>query len=50
MSGAAARTGDFKKILKESRIKKLYGRLYAKEIQSQFSNVQVIYRYVDRCM
>ena len=39
MSGAAARTGDFKKILKERRIKKLHVSLYIKEIQSQFSNM-----------
>ena len=39
MSGAAARTGGFKKILKERRVKKLYVSLYIKEIQPQFSNV-----------
>ena len=50
MSGAAARTGDFKKILKERGVKKLYGRMYAREMQSQFSNMQVIYENVDSCV
>ena len=39
MSGAAARTGDFKKILKERRVKKGDVRVYSKEIQPQFYNI-----------